>query len=391
MRRQILILLIAAFACIPSFAQDTAATGKHLRVSLLTCGPGDEEVYEVFGHTGVRVIDSANNTDEVYNYGTFAFGPDFELQFMQGKLLYYVSKAPFMAFMEEYIIAKRSVEEQVLLIDDHQARHIYDFLEWNAEPENREYKYDFFFDNCATRIRDIFPRPDVLGKNFKYGKVVSPDKPLTFRDIINQYFFRDHWTRVGVNILLGSKIDRVMTNDDIMFLPDYLRDGLGGATVSGRKIATAPTLLLPAMQPQSAGLNQPMIVTGLIAILTIIGLSFPQLRVLGKVMSSLVLFATGLLGCLILVMWFATDHQGCSNNFNILWCLPTNIVIAFANPKGKPRYALIAIVLLFVSFLLHLFKVQGLTLLELGPLFLALLVIYGTIYKRSRVKNNDNA
>ena len=99
------------------------------------------------------------------------------------------------------------------------------------------------------------------------------------------------------------------------------------------------------------------------------------------------LFVTGLLGCLILVMWFATDHQGCSNNFNILWCLPLNVVVAFFNPKGKGKYALIAMILIFVSLLLHFINVQGLLLAEFGPLLIALLFIYGTIYKNSKVKN----
>jgi hypothetical protein len=82
-------------------------------------------------------------------------------------------------------------------------------------------------------------------------------------------------------------------------------------------------------------------------------------------------------------MWFATDHQGCSNNYNLLWCLPLNIFIAFFNPKGKGRYAQVAIVLMFLSLILHVTKVQGLTLLELSPLFVALLFVYGMIYKKS--------
>src|SRR5262249_19855187 len=146
---------------ISSFGQTDSS---HLRISLLTCGPGDGEVYEVFGHTAVRVIDSTTHTDMVYNYGIFEYGPDFELQFMRGKLLYSVAAYPFPAFMQEYVEAKRSVEEQVLLADWKQKERFYYFLQWNAEPENKYYKYDFFFDNCATRIRDIFPRPEIFGK-----------------------------------------------------------------------------------------------------------------------------------------------------------------------------------------------------------------------------------
>ena len=391
-----LLLLLAVCLYLPAFCQsdsvnrDTAAwqrTDTHLRISLLTCGPGDEEVWEVFGHTAVRVIDSLHHTDIVYNYGTFEFGPNFEIQFMKGKLNYCLAQQQFFEFMQEYIEAKRSVEEQELLLGWKQKEQIYDFLIWNAEPENKYYKYDFFFDNCATRIRDIFPKPQVFGNAFRFGQTIPEGKRISFRDIINQYFFRDHWTRLGVNILLGSKIDRAMTNKDIMFLPDYLRDGVGGGTVNGQKIATAPVLILPGRQSGGAGMNWALLLTFSLALLTIAGLFVSRLKVLGRVMSSLLLLVTGLLGIVILVMWFATDHQGCRDNFNILWCLPTNIIIAFFRPKGAGRYALIAMIFTFISLLLHVFRVQGLVI-EFLPLQLALVCIFGTIFRRSQQKNS---
>jgi hypothetical protein len=82
-------------------------------------------------------------------------------------------------------------------------------------------------------------------------------------------------------------------------------------------------------------------------------------------------------------MWFATDHQGCSNNYNILWLLPTNMVIAFFNPKGKGRYALVGMIFIFIVLLLHLFHIQGLLFAEFSPILLALLFIFGNIYRKS--------
>lgn len=363
--------------------QPLNADTSRLRISLITCGPGDEAVWEVFGHTAIRVVDSSNHLDLVYNYGTFDYGPGFELQFMRGKLLYSLSVYEFSGFLPEYAIAKRSVEEQVLIMNGAQKKEMYALLNKNAEPANKYYKYDFFFDNCATRIRDVFPR--TFGDGYVYGLAIPTTSKETFRDVINRYFHKDHWTRLGVNILLGSKIDRVMTNSDIMFLPDYLRDGVAGATVGGKKIAMPAQIMLPGGQAATAGMNQPLILTILIALLTILGVTQKKFQTLGRVMTFMLLFVTGLLGCLILVMWFATDHQGCSNNYNLLWCLPLNIFIAFFNPKGKGRYALIAIVLMFVSLFLHITKVQGLTLPELSPLFVALLFVYGMIYKKSLI------
>jgi hypothetical protein len=394
MIKKIFFLLVFCFLRSYLHAQDTAThmlppdvRSGHLRISLLTCSPGHEEVYEVFGHTAVRIIDSTAHTDLVYNYGTFEYGADFEVKFMRGKVLYCLSIDPFLSFMQEYVEAKRSVEEQVLNLDDTGRYNMAAFLEWNAAPANKYYQYDFFFDNCATRIRDIFKQRDITGPDFHFAEVLPKGEKLSFRDIINRYFYSEHWTRVGVNLLLGSKIDRRMSNEDIMFLPDYLRDGVGGATARGVKIAAPPVVILPGGAQPPAGLDEPLLLTLLIAILTIAGLTVKRLRILGRVMSALLLFVTGLLGCIMLFMWIGTDHQACGDNYNLLWCLPTNIIIAFFNSKGKSRYAIIGILFIFFTLLLHILKIQMLTLPELAPLLLALLWVYGAMYKKGSIKH----
>ena len=388
MIRNILFFLLVFSSSLRALAAETSPPHipdtSHVRISLITCGPGYNEVYEVFGHTGIRVIDSVRHTDMVYNYGTFEYGPDFEMQFARGKLLYSLSVYPFRDFLQEYIETKRSVSEQVLLLDYFQKKYFISFLDNNARPENKYYKYDFFYDNCATRIRDIFP--EVARRKFAFAHTLpSPRARITFRDIINQYFYTKLWERFGVNILLGSRIDRVMTDKDIMFLPDYLSTGVGGATMDGQPIAAGKQVILPGDPPRPAGINYPFLLTCLIAVLTIAGLSVKSLSRLGKVMSSLLLLLTGLLGILILIMWFATDHGGCHDNFNLLWLLPTNVIIAFASPKGKSKYAIVGIVLIFVTVLLHITGVQQLLLLEFSPILLSLLYIYASIYRKSKL------
>jgi hypothetical protein len=354
---------------------------SHLRISLLTCGVG-EELYSSFGHTAVRVVDSLTGMDIVFNYGTFSFGEDFYVKFVRGKLLYYVSYYDYKSFLEEYDYEKRPVEEQVILLPGEKKQQIYEFLRHNALPENRDYKYDFLFDNCATRIRDIFPKS--LGGSFQFGEVIKPGERITFRDIIDQYLRNNHWARFGIDMALGSPIDKPMTNEDIMFLPDYLRDGLAGATLDGRKVMGPVTPVISGAEEKDGGINGPFLLTSAIALLTILGLTIPKLKILGKVMSTIILFVTGLLGVFFLFMWFGTDHQSCQNNYNILWALPTNLVLAFGRSKGAGRYSLVALVLLGISLLLHILRIQGLPLLELGPILLSLVFIYGTIYKRSK-------
>jgi hypothetical protein len=303
------------------------------------------------------------------------------MKFMRGKLPYYVATNLFEDFMMEYNELGRRVEEQVLNINDSAKESINAFLQENVLPQNRYYKYDFFFDNCATRIRDIFPA--ALGGAFKFGRILPDNSTMTFRDIINKYFYRRHWERVGVNILLGSRIDKVMTDRDIMFLPDYLRDGLAGATNDGNKIADAPAIILQGNKPVEAGANIPLLLTSSLLLLTVAGVGIKRLNLLGRIMSVLLLTVSGLLGALILTMWFATDHQGCANNYNILWAMPVNLVLAFAKPLNKDKYAVMAILMIVVSLLMHVLHVQGLVL-ELIPLMLALMTVHINVYRKSK-------
>ncbi len=388
MIKHLLVFMVCLTLSVTGMSQSDSAAGplksrSGIRISLLTCGTGDQ-VWETFGHTALRVVDSSvggRMGDIVYNYGMFnGYDENFELKFMRGKLLYYVATEFYGNFMEEYFSYGRKVEEQVLLLEEKDKQKIAAFLRRNTLPENRYYKYDFFFDNCATRIRDIFP--DVLGSNFHFEDVRPKGVHLSFRDIINKYFYKKHWERVGVNILLGSKIDRVMTNADIMFLPDYLRDGVASASYNGKSIATEPELILDGSEQLPAGPNFPLVLTILIFFLTLIGISVPKLQVLGRVMRILVLSVTGLLGCLILIMWFGTNHQGCSQNTNILWALPLNFYIAFAKPKGIGKYSVIAMLCIVGVLIVHIAGVQAI-IPEFIPLLLSLLLVHGWNYRRS--------
>ena len=373
-------------------APDTVAVApipedtSHLRISLITCGVGDE-LYASFGHIAVRVTDSNIGMDYAYNYGTFSFDEDFYPKFVRGKLLYYVSYYTYASFLSEYVEERRSVQEQEIILSGEQKRRIYTFLQENALPENKYYKYDFLFDNCATRIRDIFPQ--ALGEGFVYGQVLPKGKRITFRQIIDHYLRNKHWERFGIDLAFGSPEDKVMTNDDVMFLPDYLRDAMAGATLNGEKVAGPVKEILPGAQQEEGTLNQPFWLFSIIALLTILGLTIPRLRVLGNVMSSILLFISGLLGCFFIFMWLGTDHQACQNNYNVLWALPTNLWLAFRKPKGAGKYSIVAIVLIGVSLLLHMLKIQELPLLELGPILLSLVFIYGMIYKRSKATANN--
>ena len=380
--------LIFILFAIQGFAQNQdslpiPSDSSRVRISILTCGVG-EELYSSFGHNGVRVIDSSKGTDEVYNYGTFSFSdPDFYIKFLRGKLLYYLDKSSYNAFIDTYIEERRNIQEQVINLSAAQKREMIKFLEHNALPENREYKYDFFMDNCATRIRDLFPK--ILGPEFYFGETVG-NKKISYRGIMNHYLINKHWERLGVNLLLGARIDSIMTYDGIMFLPDYVHKGLVHARYRGEHVVKEEVDILKNNPPKVSSFNGPLWMMIGILILTVLSFLLRAFRYLKSIMRFLILFATGLLGCIILFMWVGTNHLACSDNYNILWAVPLNVVIAFVGNKKRfwlKIYSLAAISLLIVALVINAIGIQQLPLIEISPMLLCLMYIYIDMYKQN--------
>lgn len=380
--------VVLLFLC-PLFgvAQVDSARLPGIRVSLLTVGVGDE-IYAAFGHTGIRITDSTAGTDIVYNWGTFdGFQENFELKFMRGKLLYYCSSEPYQHFIQSYILERRGVEEQEVFLSQPQARALQAFLKENLLEENRYYKYDFLYDNCATRPRDVFKK--TFGAAFQYGQALAAGKRITFRDEINRYLAPLPWERLGINLLLGAPVDKVMSNEDAMFLPDYLQKGMTGATVNSKRVSEPPVTVLPAPALPNLPANVPLFVMLGVAAFIVCGSAIPGIKPLATLAANALLIVTGLLGCLIVFMWLGTDHPSCRNNWNLLWCLPTNLIIPFVKREKRSRYALVAIALIVVAVLLHLMSVQHLPLAEIWPLLLALLYSFGMIYRSATAPRSD--
>lgn len=384
--RYIYLLAFTLFSFCTYGQRDTAinvsADTAHLRISILTCGVGDE-LYSSFGHTGVRVVDSVRHTDEVYNYGTFNFSPDFYKEFVRGKLLYCLDKSSFNDFMYTYVEEKRNVQEQVLDIPEDRKRAILTYLENNLLPENKSYKYDYFFDNCATRVRDIFPK--VLGPEFYFGAVLH-GKKISYRKIMNQYLVDKHWERFGMNLLLATPTDSIMTDEGSMYLPDFIHQGLIHAKYRGNHVVSSDTTILDHKHVFKSTLNGPLWTMIGLLILTALSFLVRSFRYLKSVLRFLILMITGLLGVLMLVMWVGTDHRACSNNYNVLWAIPFNVIIAFVAHKKRfwlKIYALAAISLLIVALAVHLIGFQQMPLIELSPLFLCLMYVYIDMYKQN--------
>lgn len=330
------ILLILLMSVSDLCAQQTDSC--NLSISLLTCTPG-EELYSTFGHSAFRVKDSQKGFDIIFNYGTFDFDdPDFYTKFVRGKLLYFVSTENFEDFRYAYHEEGRGIIEQQLNLTCRQKQQLLEALVVNLRRENRFYLYDFLFDNCSTRLRDMAARN--TNGMLQFGKILPNPSP-TFRELIHEYLDNGgkYWSKLGIDMLLGNKLDRPASDAEAMFLPDYLMKGFDSATIDTKHLVSSKSVILaPNVTPQTDfSWFRPIIAT-LLLMLVIGALQFSQkkwavpfLEVFDRVFFAVL----GALGFLILFMWFGTDHKLCRSNYNILWALPTHLPIAFMLGKKK--------------------------------------------------------
>jgi hypothetical protein len=323
------ILIVFLLINLKSFGQ----LSPNAKVYLLTCDPGDE-IYTQFGHSAIRIVDKEASLDNVYNWGMFEFDEDetaFMMKFARGKLPYYMGVQSFDGFMAEYIYFNRTVRQLELNLNQAQTNELFAALQINYLPENRVYKYDFFFDNCASRIRDFFVK--VVGESLELGKHNDADL-FSYRTIITPRLTDHPWTHFGINLVLGARIDAYVTNDNLMFLPEYMEQIflLSHVNVEGKKepfVLSQETIFEGAKISETRSLFfTPNILSWSIFGLIVLLLFFKwnkSLRVLGMVL----IFSTSLLGLILLLMWFATDHQATKMNYNLIWANPVLIILPF--------------------------------------------------------------
>ncbi|MFY7965342.1 MAG: DUF4105 domain-containing protein [Chitinophagaceae bacterium] len=339
-----IILLIFIFFCKTSFTQSD--TASRLQISLITCAPGNE-LYSIFGHTAIRVFDSTNGSDVFYNYGTFDFDdPNFLAKFVRGKLLYRLSVDAANDFFATYQFEHRTITEQILQLSATEKNAIQEALLINLSGNNKYYKYDFLFDNCTTRARDV------IKKHSNFTQVQLVPKGTTFRNMLYVYLDSSGmcWSKLGIDILLGSKIDKPVTLEQSNFLPDYLMFALDSSNTKSKLIQDKKEYKAYSINSEFKNNYTPLITFSALFLLMLL-MSFSKNNVAKKMyhyISTLFIFLTGLLGIVLLFMWFGTDHNSCSNNYNLLWALPTNLIALFFINKSndiKKKYFKVAFVL----------------------------------------------
>ena len=354
------ILFITAFG----YAQQIKLSPS-AEVSVITCGPGTNELYASFGHSAFRVLDLDHKIDRVYNYGTFDFDtPNFYLKFAQGKLLYQLSAYNFGDFLRGYHRENRWVKGQVLDLQPEQVQEVFDFLENNAKPENRSYHYDFFYDNCSTKLYDVLQ--EVLGDRILFDSDFDKQN-YSHRDLIELYMGHQPWGDLGIDLALGADIDKKASSKEYMFLPDYVF-----AAFTTIKIKEADQLkpIVKRTEEILLSYDDEVVSNGVmpIVVFSILSLFFMMLtyrdfqkKSRNKLLDLIIFSVTGVVGVLLLLLWFATDHSATANNFNVLWAFATNLVFLFLinkNARLSYFYVFTLLLLLDVTVLLWIFKVQ---------------------------------
>lgn len=310
-------------------------------ISILTCRAGDE-VENIFGHTAIRVVDPATQKDEVYNYGTYDFNkPNFMWKFLRGELEYKLSGSTFSNFIRTYQYQKRSVFEQVLNLDRAQRNKIYNTIQENYKPENREYIYEFFFDNCSTRTRDLI-EDNIVGADFP--DVVT--RQLTFREMLDQHNYIKPWIDFGMDLLVGTVADREATVAEQMFLPEFLFDNFERSSIVHEPLVSKTHLIAnyeqEAKERERIPFFSPALFFGLLLLLELILLvkSVKGSKAL-RAYDNLWYFLVGIGSLVLIFMWFGTIHITTKGNLNVLWMNPLFLLLAFSKKSLLKKICLI--------------------------------------------------
>lgn len=321
------IVGLLAVGAAPAASQLPSRVSGSAEVSLITVTPGDA-LYSLFGHSAIRVHDRVSGLDVVFNYGTFDFTtPWFVPKFVHGALDYQLSASSMAALLYGAGAERRGVVEHLLRLDSLEVERLWNALTVNYAPENRTYRYDFFFDNCSTRIRDIVDRS--VSPDWAEGEPNGP----TLRHLLRPYTAHRPWTGVGIDLLLGSVTDRAATSQERMFLPDGLDAAFLSASGShgGSLVLRTDTLLaFPERNAVRQGGPWPALVAGLL-LLAAIGVPSIRPRTRGRVTGA-DRAALAVLGCVGIVLWFLTFfslHAAMAKNLNVLWALPLHLPVAF--------------------------------------------------------------
>lgn len=303
-----------------------------IQISLLTCSPG-KEVWAQYGHTAIRYYDKESGEDLAINYGIFSLDQTYFIpRFVLGMTDYRMGVQPMDMFLAQYSYEGRGVVEQVLNLSAEDKEVIYKALQENMKPENVVYRYNYFFDNCTTRARDMLV-------NHLHGKVVYPpaEEDATFRSMIHKWNNKYEWSQFGEDLLLGVNADRKTTKSEQQFLPENLRSDFDKASYNGKPLVKETNVLLDAETEvaEPAFPLSPLSIALIFAAISLVMMLFSYRRQQVYWAWDLALMLTsGLMGIIFFVMIFS-QHPCVSLNFILLFFNPLPLFFLYNTIKKK--------------------------------------------------------
>jgi len=391
LKNSICVLLISF--CFQSFAVNHLPENlsENAQLSLLTCDEGGE-IYSLFGHSALRIFDVENQIDIVFNWGMFEWPEDqfdFGYQFAKGKLKYYMAIQPLNGFVSQYKDYNRGVSEQILNLDIDQKKLLYEKLLINHLPENRIYQYDFFYDNCSSRIRDILQ--EVLGDDLILYQHKDAGKK-SFREIIEVNLASQPWLDLGIDLVLGSRIDVMANNKHLMFLPKYMEQIFDSSYVIDKNGSEKPFVIKKIQLVNS--IKKPvedLTGTGIyfwVSLFITLGLIIFRIKYVTIPWIGLVLFIVGILGLVLIFMWVGTDHQATKSNFNIIWANPlhliTFITLFWTKMIQKLKHYYLSMSVILFSLVLFWIVLPQEFHSSTSPIILSLTMVYFFLYSKSK-------
>ncbi|MFP4491650.1 MAG: DUF4105 domain-containing protein [Spirochaetaceae bacterium] len=302
---------------------------------LVTIYPG-EALYSSFGHTAIRIKDSETGMDKLYNYGqsSIPFDSGFVPHFVKGQLPFMLGVVNTERAYNFYIkYEDRTIYEQKLNLSHKKKTELHRFLAYNALPENRVYIYDFFFDNCTTRIRDIFTY--LYGSSMTY-RLMEQEK--SFRQIIEPYLSHTPYVTLGINLVFGSPSDKKPSLEERLFLPFQLMDAAESAEIEadpeaagGRRIEGETRFIYRQQRPdpEPPALGPALLLWILAAVAAALTVSPYRRSLPARIMDVLIFGIVGVLGSLMLLLWLFSGYEMATANYNLVWAWPTHIVVMF--------------------------------------------------------------
>ncbi len=315
---RIFLSLLIIWGSMLSYAQKRDS----IQFSLLTCSPGTE-IYSLFGHTAIRYQNYTQNKDIVFNYGMFSFSsPNFIYRFVKGETDYQLGVNDFRSFEAEYMFRGSSVYQQILNLTYEEKLKLQNLLFTNYLPQNRVYRYNYFYDNCTTRARDQIEK--CIDGNVEYPTSV-PDK--TFRGIIHEFTKGFDWEEFGIDLCLGAGADKPIGIRQQMFSPFYMRSFAESAFIKDENGNTRPLVLkeeviVDADTVDAAESSFPFSPIACATFFLFLNVVIAFVQIVRKKIywfwDLILYFSQGLAGCIIAFLFFFSTHPTVDSNWLIL-------------------------------------------------------------------------